>query len=90
MELAEQAIKKGERCKMLMELVLETIGLTIEDEFDIWKELKKVNDEYNEALTLLQTVIKEQYKNGQDPKRGPNYIVDILREEGHKIVTDEE
>lgn len=64
MSLAEQAIKKGERARVLMETLLSTLGYTLEDEIDLFKELKKTQDEYNEAIKMMALISMEARKNG--------------------------
>lgn len=62
MQLAEKAIKKGERTRVLMEVLLAEMGFTIQDEFNIFEELKKVQDEYHEACQIMHTVVMESKK----------------------------
>lgn len=65
--LAEAAIKKGERSRVLMEMLLSNIGYTMEDEIDLFAELKKTQDEYNEAIKMLAMIrveAKKQTQNG--------------------------
>lgn len=65
--LAEEAIKKGERSRILMEMLLSNMGYTMEDEIDLFKELKKTQDEYNEAIKMLAMIrveAKKQTQNG--------------------------
>lgn len=62
MRLAEEAIKKGERSRILMELLLSNLGYTMEDEIDLFAELKKTQDEYNEAVKMMTIIAMEGKK----------------------------
>lgn len=84
--LAEEAIKKGERSRILMELLLSNIGYTMEDEIDLFKELKKTQDEYNEAVKLLSMITfeskKQTHKKSEyDFPKDENYVANILKKE---------
>lgn len=61
-ELASKAIEKGERSRILMELLLSNLGYTIQDEIDLFKELKKTQDEYNEAIKMMALIRFEAMK----------------------------
>lgn len=60
--LAEEAIKKGERSRVLMDMLLINLGYTMEDDIDLFKELKKTQDEYNEAIKMLSMIALKSKK----------------------------
>lgn len=64
--LAEQAITKGERSRVLMDMLLNNLGYTMEDEIDLFKELKKTQDEYNEAIKMLSMIAIEAKKQTRE------------------------
>lgn len=68
MRMAEEAIKKGERSRILMDLLLSNLGYTMEDEIDLFKELKKTQDEYNEAVKMLSLITFEAQKANRKKK----------------------
>lgn len=60
-QAAEQAIKTGERCRVLMDMILEQIGMTYENEpHDIWKKLVEVEGEHMNAVRTLAEVIRQK------------------------------
>lgn len=60
-EEANESIKKGERSRILFELLLSEIGGSYEDtRSEVWEKLKRVQEEYEEAIKLLTTVIQEK------------------------------
>lgn len=72
MKLAEEAIKKGEQSRILFEMLLSHLGCTFDDSLeDVYKALKKNQDEYNEAVKMLAAIVyenkKQTHKNGSTP-----------------------
>lgn len=92
-ELAYDAVRKGERTRILFEILLSELGLEdTANRKDIWDELKQVQEDYEQAIVLLSTVIKEthnsklneikqtQIKDYDFPK-DENYVANILKKE---------
>lgn len=54
-----EIIKKGERARLLFEMLLTEIGADFENtRNEIWDKLKKTQDDYNEALTGITEIIR--------------------------------
>jgi len=57
-EQAQVVINRGQRIQVLLELLCAEIGNTNYSEF--WKDMKKAEDEYAEALEALKVAIMLQ------------------------------
>lgn len=59
MDLAQDAIRKGERARILFELLLSEIGMGFQNSApEIWNELKSVQERYNEAVQTIGEFMK--------------------------------
>lgn len=58
LDLAQEAIKKGERAKVLFELLLSEIGCIENVGKEFWNKLKETQDEYNEAIKMLASIVQ--------------------------------
>lgn len=65
-DLAEKAIKTGEKTELIMEMLVEQLGLSLESTFNqIWTRLMEVHKEHNEAMKLMSELIHINAKNKQ-------------------------
>lgn len=72
LEQAQRAVQKGERSRILFEILLSEIGCSFENSTEeIWNELTRIQDEYNEAIKILSTVIKERSKEAYIQQHTP-------------------
>lgn len=63
MALAEKAIQDGERARVLFEILLSHLGCTFDDDLEkVYFELKRKQDEYNEAVQMMTMVLHERKK----------------------------
>lgn len=58
--LAQEAIKKGERTRVLFEILLSELGMSFENTHrEVWDKLKETQQEYEESIELMSTIIRE-------------------------------
>lgn len=63
MDLANDAIKKGEKTRILFEILLSELGCTLDNTLEeIYNKLKKTQDEYNEAIKMMSLIVQEARK----------------------------
>lgn len=68
-DLAEKTIKKGEKCRILFEILLDELGMTFNNTHtEVWNRLKNVNDEYEESIKLLSELV---HINGKKQTKTP-------------------
>lgn len=71
LEKAQKAIQKGERCRILYELLLEQLEMTYKDNGqEVFKKLYEVENQYQEAVKDMGIIIKEQYRNNPKEEGG--------------------
>jgi len=59
LDTAQEAIKTGERTRIIYEVLMETIGMTYENTFkEVMERLKATQDAYNEGVTFISTLMK--------------------------------
>lgn len=65
LDFLQEAIKKGERSRILMDMLMDEIGMSYDSTFvEVWKKLREVQDEYEEAIRNLSMMMK--IKHHQD------------------------
>lgn len=64
LELAQDAINKGEKVKVIFQILLSELGLELEKctDKDIWERLKQTQNDYEEACKMLAHIV---HANGQ-------------------------
>lgn len=63
MDLANDAIKKGEKTRILFEILLSELGCTLDNSLEeIYNKLKITQDEYNEAIKMMSIIVQEARK----------------------------
>lgn len=65
---AQEAIRKGERARILVEILASEIGCDLEYN-SIWKKLTEVDKEYNDAITSLAYIMQ---RNSELKKTQPH------------------
>jgi len=65
-ERLHDAISKGERSRVLFELLMAEIGLTYANTGkEVFDKLKTVQEEYNEAIQSMAIIMQERHTNGK-------------------------
>lgn len=61
---AQEAIKLGERTKLLWELLMETVGTSYESTFQQTAiRMREVQEAYNKGIEFIDTIIKNTPKS---------------------------
>lgn len=60
--MAQEAVKKGERTRILLEILLSEIGMDFENTGDeVFAKLQQVHEEYQEAIKNLAVLMKNTH-----------------------------
>jgi len=56
MEAAQQAINKGDKVQLLLEIIMTELG--IDDYSQIFNEIRKAHEDYEKAIKIVQAAIQ--------------------------------
>jgi len=63
LDIAQEAIKKGERVRLQYEMLMETLGVTYQNTFkEVIDAMKKSQDAYNQGVKTIEAIIKQTHK----------------------------
>lgn len=62
LEAAQEAVRIGERSRIIFEILLSELGLEWENNAQIWHKLREVQNDYEEAIKMLGLLIKETHR----------------------------
>jgi len=60
---AQEAVKKGERVRLLWELLMESVGTTYENTFqETGIKMRDIQEEYNKGIAFIESILKNTPK----------------------------
>jgi len=63
LDVAQANIKKGERVRLVYEILMETLGVTYENTFkEVIEAMKTSQEAYNQGVKTIETIIKQTHK----------------------------